>query len=43
VVRADVLERAVSRATDLAGAVDDQHAYARACAARYRQVMELGR
>jgi hypothetical protein len=40
VVRADVFERAVSRAVELAGAVDEQHAYARACAARYRQVTE---
>jgi hypothetical protein len=39
-VRTDVFSRAADRAAELAGAVDDQHAYARACAARYRAVAE---
>jgi hypothetical protein len=39
-VRADLFDRATGFAVELAGAVDDQHAYARACAARYRSVAE---
>jgi hypothetical protein len=39
-VRADLFDRATSTAIELAGAVDDQRAYARACAARYRSVAE---
>jgi hypothetical protein len=39
-VRTDLFDRATSTAVELAGAVDDQHAYARACAARYRSVAE---
>lgn len=40
VVRADVLGGVAGRAADLAAAVDEQHAYGRAVAARYRQVAE---
>jgi hypothetical protein len=40
VVRTELFDRATSTAVELAGAVDDQHAYARACAARYRSVAE---
>jgi hypothetical protein len=40
VVRADVFGRAAGRATELARVVDEQHAYASSCAARFRQVSE---